>query len=200
MTARFSVLVSALAVVLGSCATIVEGTDQTLSVSTNPQGARCELTRAGTTIGMVDPTPGSITIEKSQDDISVICEKQGHQSASRSVSAEFQGMTFGNILFGGLIGVAVDAGSGAMHEYDPEVHLVLTPDDFASLAARDAFFDAEGARMEREAAEAIAKVRKHCDEREPWRCDEAEEAIEGELAAQLAQNEVKRKQAVVLSQ
>jgi hypothetical protein len=182
---------------LGGCATIVEGTDQTLSVSTTPAGATCELIRGGTTIGLVNPTPGSINVEKSQDDITVKCEKEEHQSAARSFASQLQGMTFGNILFGGIIGVAVDASSGAMHEYEPSIHLVLAPNEFASLETRDAFFDAERARIESEAASAITSVREDCDQREPWKCDETVEAIEGELTAQLSENEVKRNQAKI---
>jgi hypothetical protein len=34
-------------------------------------------------------------------------------------------MSFGNILIGGVIGAAVDAGSGAMHHYPPPIVVVL---------------------------------------------------------------------------
>ena len=36
-------------------------------------------------------------------------------------------MTAGNIVFGGLIGLGVDAASGAMNTYDPSVEVVMTP-------------------------------------------------------------------------
>lgn len=35
------------------------------------------------------------------------------------MASEFQTMTFGIILFGGLIGIAVDAASGAMQSTPP---------------------------------------------------------------------------------
>jgi hypothetical protein len=58
------------------------------------------------------------------------------------MASEFQAMTFGNILFGGLIGVVVDAASGATHEYPPLVTITLVPELFASIAERDAFYEA----------------------------------------------------------
>ena len=56
------------------------------------------------------------------------------------MASEFQAMTFGNILFGGLIGVVVDAASGATHEYPPLV--TITQGKIGYIFARD------GARLE----------------------------------------------------
>ena len=74
---------------------------------------------------MVNPTPGSVAVDKSQHDITVRCRLDGFQEAVGTFDSEFQGMTAGNILFGGLIGIGVDAASGAMHEYDHTVTVVL---------------------------------------------------------------------------
>ncbi|MEQ9244480.1 MAG: hypothetical protein RLO21_00680 [Nitratireductor sp.] len=118
-----------------ACSTIVEGTDQTVTVATDPSGAACELTRGGETVGVVNPTPGSILVDKSSDNISVICSKDGYQDASGTLTSEFEGMTFGNILFGGIIGVAVDASSGAMNEYPSSVTVRLIPEETPDLPA-----------------------------------------------------------------
>ncbi len=53
-------LVLGLAGLAAACSTIVEGTDQTVSVTSDPEGAVCELTREGRTIGAINATPGSI--------------------------------------------------------------------------------------------------------------------------------------------
>lgn len=119
----------ALTVLVGACSTIVEGTDQTVTIATDPSGAACELTRHGQMIGAVNPTPGSLLVDKSSDNISVICTKEGYQNASGTLASEFEGMTFGNILFGGIIGVAVDASSGAMNEYPASVTIRLVEDE-----------------------------------------------------------------------
>jgi hypothetical protein len=36
-------------------------------------------------------------------------------------------MAAGNVLFGGIIGLGVDAASGAMNTYDPSVEVIMTP-------------------------------------------------------------------------
>ena len=116
---RFAVLLSIAA--LPGCATMMEGTGQSVSVATTPAGATCEMDRAGTKLGTVNPTPGSLRIDKSKNDLDVICSKAGYQQARMTTSPKFVGTTFGNIIFGGLIGVAVDAATGANYEYPSEI-------------------------------------------------------------------------------
>jgi len=48
-------------------------------------------------------------VEKGQGTVAVACRKQGYLEAAGNLASEFQAMTFGNILFGGIIGVVVDA-------------------------------------------------------------------------------------------
>lgn len=194
---KLALVTLALATFLSGCATIVKGTDQTVTVTTTPSGAMCELERDGQTVAVVNPTPGSANIDKSKHDISVVCSKEGYQGGGKPLSSSFQGMTLGNIVFGGIIGVAVDAGSGAMHKYEPSVHVTLIPEEFPSIAARDEFFDNEKARIEREAAEAIARVRKECAPDQEEQCEKTVDAIEEERDAQLAELELKRARAAI---
>jgi hypothetical protein len=112
---------------LPGCATIFEGTSQSVTISTDPPGADCTVDRAGSRVGQVNPTPGSIHIDKSKNDLSVLCKHTGYQPATVAQSAKFQATTFGNILFGGLVGVVVDAASGANFEYPKDVKLTLAP-------------------------------------------------------------------------
>lgn len=114
---------------IGGCATIVEGTDQTVTVISDPAGAECELRRDGEILAVVNPTPGSVSIDKSQDSVVVRCRLDGYEDSVGTLSADFQGMTFGNILFGGIIGVGVDAASGAMHEYEPTITVIMHESD-----------------------------------------------------------------------
>ncbi len=186
-----------MAAAASGCASIVEGTDQSVTVQTTPSGASCELKRDGEVIGVVNPTPGTVTVDKSKDDISVICRKDGYQDGSGAFSSDFQGMTFGNLLFGGIIGVAVDASSGAMHEYPASVTVVMSPNAFPSNAERDKFFDQRAGSVRSEADAAIAKVKQNCKSSQQKTCDEAVGKIEAARDDQLADIEVKRAQAVV---
>jgi hypothetical protein len=120
---RVAVLV--FAAVLPACATVVEGTSDTVTVSTTPAGATCTIDRNGERVGAVPITPGSVRIDKSRHDLTVTCTKEGYQTASVTTSPTFTGTTFGNILVGGLVGVAVDIASGANNRYPSEVRLEL---------------------------------------------------------------------------
>lgn len=114
-------------VLLSGCATIMEGTSQSVAIATAPAGALCNVDRAGAHLGTVAATPGSLRLDKSKNDLSVSCTKDGYQPASLTQSPKFVGTTFGNIVAGGLIGVAVDAASGANYEYPAEVRLDMAP-------------------------------------------------------------------------
>jgi hypothetical protein len=119
------------------CATIVKGKSQNITVDTKPQGAVCTLTRDGNTIAVINPTPQTIQINKDKDVITVICKKDGYLETSGDVTSKFQAMTFGNVIFGGIIGVGVDAGSGAMNEYPPMVTFTLIPAVFENADEKD---------------------------------------------------------------
>jgi hypothetical protein len=110
-----------------ACASLSSGVTQSIDVATDPPGATCLLTRNGAVLGVVSPTPGSLTVGKSSRAIDVDCTRDGHDPASVRIEAGFQLMTAGNILSGGLLGVAVDAGTGAMHRYPGRVSLPLAP-------------------------------------------------------------------------
>lgn len=103
-------------------------------------------------------------------------------------------MTFGNIIFGGIIGVAINAGSGAMHEYPESVTVVLSPKSFSSANDRDAFFDRQRERIGREAGEAVEKLRQSCDQK-TQNCGGLERAINEARDAELRELERQREAA-----
>ena len=112
---------------LAGCASVTEGTTQKLTVNSIPQGATCVLSRDGAEIAKVAPTPGTVEISKSRHDIDVSCTKPGYPSGGGRLNSDLAGMTFGNLILGGLVGVAIDAGTGAMNKYDPEITVPLDP-------------------------------------------------------------------------
>jgi len=114
-----------LSLCMGGCASVTKGTTQKLTINTSPQGATCVLKRDGATIARVAPTPGTVEISKSQHDIEVDCNKPGYPRAVGRLNSELEAMTFGNLLIGGLVGVAVDYGTGAMNKYDKSITVPL---------------------------------------------------------------------------
>jgi hypothetical protein len=116
-----------LAVSLAACATITKGTTQVVAVNTpGVAGASCTLTSPAIgTLTVV--TPDTISLPKASDNISVRCSKECYQDRAGVISSNMEGMTAGNIILGGVIGLGVDAVSGAMNKYSPEIQVALIP-------------------------------------------------------------------------
>lgn len=112
---------------LPACATVVEGTSQTVMVSTTPAGAACSVEREGVQIGALRATPEAIRVERSKNSFSVHCSRPGYQDAAATGIPHFNGMTFGNVLVGGLVGMAVDLATGANFTYPSDLRLDLQP-------------------------------------------------------------------------
>jgi hypothetical protein len=177
------------------CATITSGTSQTIAVTTAPVGADCQFTRDGKLVGRVNPTPGVMPVSKASGNIGVSCTKDGYEPTVGSVSSEFQAATFGNILLGGVIGVAVDAASGAMNKYPEQVSFTLVPVSFPSSAERDAFFDKMRDTFLVEYGEVVARINAVCR----TDCDRQLSAAEASKKQKLAEIEAKRQSALVRS-
>jgi hypothetical protein len=125
MRKAFFVLLGALA--LAACATVTKGTTQVIAVNTpGVPGATCTLTSSAIGSQLV-VTPGTISLEKSKEEVSVRCTKQCYTEGVGVIASNLEGMTAGNIILGGVIGFGVDAASGAMNKYTPEIQVVMTP-------------------------------------------------------------------------
>jgi hypothetical protein len=117
--------VHALAVLIGTsqfmgCASIVNGQNQSISVETRTEigalsAASCKLSNNKGTWFVT--TPGSATVQRSFEDLSVRCEKEPHEPGLLSVKSGTKPMAFGNIIFGGIIGAGVDMSTGAAYDY-----------------------------------------------------------------------------------
>jgi len=183
-------------VLLGACSTVVEGSDQTVTVITEPPGAQCELFRDGSVIAVANPTPSSLSIDKSKNDISITCTKDGHFDGSETMVSEFAGATLGNFLIGGGIGLAIDAASGAMNKYPESVTIVMPPETFDSADARDRFFDTQIARVTENADIAREEITSGCNQTNN-NCETMKAEIDERLAAQVETFEQQRSSAII---
>ena len=112
--------------VLTGCASITESKNQSMSVNTGEvTGAMCTLSNSKGTYYVT--TPGSVLVRNACDPITITCTKEGYVPANPSagtVQDKSKGMTWGNIVFGGIIGVAVDRQTGAGCTY-PQQNIVF---------------------------------------------------------------------------
>jgi hypothetical protein len=129
--------IAALGMALAGCATVVDGSHQSVSVSTTPvQGAACTLTNTEGTWYLT--SPGSVDVHKTKNDLTVSCAKDGFQAGSQVAVSKFGGATFGNIILGGGVGAIVDAASGANYYYDSPMIVPLGEPKSAPAAEKPA--------------------------------------------------------------
>jgi hypothetical protein len=123
---RILVLV-VLSLCAGGCATIVKGTTQAIALDTpGVPGAACELSSEAVGTHNVT-TPATITLEKSQHNVTVTCRKRCYQDGVGVIASYTEGMTAGNILVGGVVGLGVDAATGAMNKYADRTSITMIP-------------------------------------------------------------------------
>ena len=187
-------IVIACALLMSGCATIVKGGSQGVTIKTDPPGASCELNKQGKAVGVVNPTPGTIQLGKGASAVDVICKKPGYLDASAKLASSFQGWTLGNAIFGGIVGIVVDAGSGAMHEYQPDLSLKLLPESFDSTESRDTYFNAWRAETQSQSESAKADIASKCSKEQ---CEKLLKKANEKTDEALTEVESSRKRAVI---
>jgi hypothetical protein len=124
---RRVVIAAAVAAGVGACATLTKGTTQTIGINTpGAPGAMCTLSSSDLGSQVVQ-TPAILTVGKSQDSIAVRCQKECFQDGATIIASGTEGMTAGNIIAGGVIGLGIDAASGAMNKYAAQTDVVMVP-------------------------------------------------------------------------
>lgn len=113
-------LCMALASSLTSCATVVNGTHQSIGISSNPTNAHLWVDSR-----YVGRTPMIVQLSR-KDNHTVTISLEGFETYQVVFSRKVSGWVFGNIIFGGVIGLAVDAISGGIYALTPDqVHAEL---------------------------------------------------------------------------
>ena len=107
----------------GGCATIFNKSDQDIAFSSNPPGATVRVN--GIAKGK---TPVTIPIPRSASKPIIRFELAGYEPAEITLARTMSGTTAGNLILGGIIGVAFDAMTGKGYSYkDDRLHVELTP-------------------------------------------------------------------------
>ena len=120
---------------LPSCASIVGSSDQSVSFRSTPAGATVSVTDENGIDVYRGQTPTSVVLEKADgyfdaQQYTVRFTKPGYRDEVTTVGANISGWYIGNLLFGGIVGLAVvDPLTGAMWTLDPDqINVLLTPE------------------------------------------------------------------------
>lgn len=120
-------VVCAISVLLTGCATIVRTNVVDFTINTLPQGATVR-----TSTGFLCTSPCTIKHPR-RDSFEVTITKKGFQTAQARISAQVAGGgavgVTGNVLIGGLMGIATDVHSGASKDLVPNpLNVTLIPE------------------------------------------------------------------------
>lgn len=121
--------VAALVLPCIGCASISRGTTENISISSTPPGATAELSGLDNPTSCVTPC---VVVVKRNADITVTVKKEGYEPQVIPLTKEIPGAGAagfaGNVLIGGLVGMGVDAATGAAQDHKPNpVIVTLNP-------------------------------------------------------------------------
>ncbi len=121
------ILTSLSLLVLANCASITQGTTQSLIFDLDPSSTRCSLTREGDgEIGSITAKNNTISVGKDKDDIVVKCNAPGHkQKTMRLVSSVSSSAVVGGIFLD--LGIT-DMITGAAYQYPAQTSIALDKD------------------------------------------------------------------------
>jgi hypothetical protein len=118
-------LAAAIALPCFGCASVTRGTTENISIATTPAGATADI--SGLEIPTACVTPCVIQAKRNAD-ITVTINKPGYEAEIIPLTKEVPGSGAagfaGNLLAGGLVGMGVDAVTGAAQDHKPNPVIV----------------------------------------------------------------------------
>jgi hypothetical protein len=128
-------LVLVTGLLFSACATIINGSKQYVTVNSTPVGAH--VTVDGQDIGV---TPTGTKLDRKDRHV-VKIEMDGYHPQETVMYPKVSGWVAGNILFGGFIGLAIDAITGSMYRLTPEqVNSRLNISGTGSIKMKDGIY------------------------------------------------------------
>lgn len=149
---------------LANCASIVSENESVTYIETDPENARCEL--HGQDFKRVIHTPDSMQLPAEAAPITVACSAENYRTTSETLDTSADGWIVGNILFGGIIGIAIDAARGAGEKYPPKFSLILDPKEFSTEDERDAYYSKRELTVRNKWNKTITELEEKCENEE----------------------------------
>lgn len=110
---KHNLLIAILLLSLTSCSTIMNGRYQQVAFNSDPPGANVWVDSQ-----LRGTTPTFAYLKRSKP-YTVCIDLEGYKPYQVQLVPMVSGWVFGNIIFGGVIGVAVDVLTGSMHKLSP---------------------------------------------------------------------------------
>ena len=132
---RFTISAALLAflVLFNSCATIVSGSRQWISFDSEPVSATVFINEVE-----IGKTPVQKKLKRNQE-YQILIKLDGYEPYETILTKKFNAWYLGNILIGGLVGLIVDASTGAIFK--------LTPDEINARMSNATVFNTVGDKL-----------------------------------------------------
>jgi len=114
MKLRIVVMATLIASLTVGCASIMHGSSQKVGISSSPTGATVSVDNKP-----LGNTPVFADLKRGEEHV-VTIEMPGYDKAQLTITKSVSGWVWGNIVFGGFIGLAVDAITGGLYNLSPE--------------------------------------------------------------------------------
>lgn len=105
------------------CATIMKGTEQDISIQSNPSNAKVVVKTTGGVEVWNGVTPATVKLSKKKEYV-VTVQLSGYKDATVQITQSFEAWAIGNLICGGVVGIVVDAVDGAIWKLEPDQIMV----------------------------------------------------------------------------
>lgn len=112
---------------LVGCASLIKGTDQTLTFNITPNTTECAVSRDGVDISGLNAQYNQVTVTKGRNDLVIRCQAPGYKQKTLHLVSKTQATGAVGVIFMPDHGVT-DFATGAMWAYPREIDLTMVPD------------------------------------------------------------------------
>ena len=141
MNKKFLPLLLSFSILSASCSSIVSKSDYSVVVNSSPIGAEYSIINKTGNVVSKGVTPATVTLKASDgyfsgEKYTIKLKKSGFSDKTHVMDTNLDGWFFGNLLFGGVIGMLIiDPITGAMYKLPERVDISL--DSKSSLEVND---------------------------------------------------------------
>ena len=129
-----AIVLACAAVAFAGCATIVNGTTQQVQIDSTPDGAQVVIDDSEQPV----TTPAVVKLSR-RDAHRLVFHKAGYRDATENLTSAMSGWILGNVIAGGVVGIAIDASDGAGRKLSTDdVNVRLIPLSAPPLADQTA--------------------------------------------------------------
>jgi hypothetical protein len=135
-----------ISVLIQACATVMSGRTQTIQIRSDPAEVLVTVQPGG----YHTTTPGRLTLPRLGSGYLLRFQKSGYEPVDMRLSTTTNGWVWGNVLIGGLIGIAIDYTTGAAYSLskaDVEARLLALRADVGSEGHDLFVFDSGGSLL-----------------------------------------------------